>query len=381
MRRRRYLQAAALGASGLAGCNALDQGTDTPTTTPTSTMSPTATPREEAPNVDPPPYMDLLPKQHLKGTDKTPNANFVRVDWDWYLSHYDTEMQFGATSEENWTLEANAGNLTKHPPPQYRLLHTPIGATIQMAGLIANIIPLFPNLGPELVRQCGFEMINESGHDDSRARNNVDKSAEIDDIVAYGAPGITYFIGINIGNLKKALQDNEQAMSEQFPETVFYTGNDRMSGRRFFVSEAWNRPVLCVETGNEGDEAIRPAISRVSGVKSMKGVTTLESIQWGLSRLNGNLPVVVGQINGGRAKFATTNYVQSPIRSLQGYDTVLNGLNIRRGLSATAQVVASHVEGEAPTVEELRELYGSTDGAMQTEYKKSVSHLTVSWGR
>ena len=127
MRRRRYLQAVALGASGLAGCNTLDQGTNTPTTTPTQTESPTPTPREEAPSVDPPAYMDLLPKPHLKGTDETSNANFARVDWDWYLSHYDTEMQFGVTSEEDWTLEANAGNLNDTPPPKYRLLHTPVG--------------------------------------------------------------------------------------------------------------------------------------------------------------------------------------------------------------------------------------------------------------
>ena len=111
MRRRRYLQAAALGASGLAGCNALDQGTETPTATSTPTVSPTATPREEALNVDPPPYMDLLPKQHLKGTEKTPNANFGRVDWDWYLSHYDTDMRFGTTNDDDWTLEVNARNL------------------------------------------------------------------------------------------------------------------------------------------------------------------------------------------------------------------------------------------------------------------------------
>ena len=68
MRRRRYLQAAALGMSGLAGCTRLSQWTDTPTATPTPTESPTATPREEAPAVDPPGYMELLPKPHLKGT-------------------------------------------------------------------------------------------------------------------------------------------------------------------------------------------------------------------------------------------------------------------------------------------------------------------------
>jgi hypothetical protein len=111
MRRRRYLQAAVLGASGLAGCNALDQGTDTPTATPTPTESPTATPREETPNVDPPPSMDFLPKQHLKGTEEMPNANFVHVDRDWCFSHYDTDLGFGTMNDEDWTLEVNARNL------------------------------------------------------------------------------------------------------------------------------------------------------------------------------------------------------------------------------------------------------------------------------
>jgi hypothetical protein len=54
MRRRRYLKAAGLGASRLAGCNVLDQVTETPTPTQTPTASPTATPREEATNVEPP---------------------------------------------------------------------------------------------------------------------------------------------------------------------------------------------------------------------------------------------------------------------------------------------------------------------------------------
>ena len=85
MCRRRYLQAAALGASGLARLDRSGARNDTPT----PTVSPTATLREEAPNVEPPPYMDLLPKQHLKGTEDTPHASFGRVDRDWYLSHYD----------------------------------------------------------------------------------------------------------------------------------------------------------------------------------------------------------------------------------------------------------------------------------------------------
>jgi hypothetical protein len=375
--------------SGLAGCNAwnrqneppTDTASDTPTEPAIPTESPTETPREKPPDVYPPAYMDLLPKPHLKGTEETPNANFVRVDWDWYLSNYDTEMRFGATSNEDWTLEANAGNLTKHPPPQYRLLHTPVGATIQNAALVTNIIPLFPDLGPELVRQCGFEMINESGHDESRARYAGVDSSIVDEILGYAAPGITYFIGVDIERLNEALTTNDKASPDAFPETIFYTGNDRMSGRRFFVSQARDRPILCVETGNEKDEAIRPAISRVTGVGSVESITKLGSLQWGLSRFATNSPVVIGQLNGGRRQFATTNYVQSPIRSLESYDTVLNGLNIRNGVSAKAQVVASDVNGEPPTIEELSNLYRPEDGKVTTSFHSSVSNLSANWNR
>ena len=85
MRRRRYLQAAAVGMSGLAGCNAWsrqnepppDTASETATETAIPTESPTATPRQEPPDVEPPAYMDLLPKPHLKGTDETDRKSVV----------------------------------------------------------------------------------------------------------------------------------------------------------------------------------------------------------------------------------------------------------------------------------------------------------------
>jgi hypothetical protein len=381
MRRRRYLQAVALGASGLAGCNALDQGTDTPTTTPTPTVSPTATPREEAPNVDPPAYMELLPKQHLKGTEETPNANFVRVDWDWYLSHYDTEMRFGATSEEDWTLEANAGNLNETPPPTYRLLHTPVGSTIQVAGGIANLIPEFPNLGPELVRQCGFEMVNESGQEGSRAGYTSNQTADVAEIVSYAKPGFTFFIGINVDSLKNVLSGNDKRIPEGYPDITIYAGSGRMSGRLLFISEGWEKPVLLVETADTKDEEVKLPFERVTGAGSTESVSSVESVKWCLSEFVQDLPVQVGQINGGRSKFRNSTYVQSPIRSLKNYDTVFTGLDIQNGINATAQVVTSNVEGKAPTIEQLMDLYGSNDGQIQTDYRPSVSYLLSRWSR
>ncbi len=385
MRRRRLLQLGSAGlASGLAGCNALggtDRATptetDTPTGTPTETGTPT--PREEPPAVEPLDFMDLLPATHLKGTERTENANFVRIDWEWYLQHYEMPMRFGAASNEDWTLAVNDGNFST-PPPKYRLLHTPVGTTLQMGGLVANLLPQFPNLGPELVRQCGFEMVNEAGQDDSRAHHVGAESATIDQVLSYAAPGMTYFIGVDIDGLEAALADNDRITIDNHPNSFLYAGSGRMDGRGMFLSTDWNRPVLCVETGNEDDRAINRPIARLTDTGETLSVTTLESVRWCLSQFVTDVPVVVGQINGGRARFPSSTYVQSPIRSLEGYDTVMNGMTIQTGSSATSQVVISLVDGKAPTDAELRELYGPEDGEVSTDFHPSVSQLSASWG-
>ena len=379
MRRRRYLQAAALGASGFAGCNALNQGTDTPTDTRTPTVSPTATPREEAPTVDPPAYMDLLPKRHLKGTEVTPHAIFTRVDWDWYLSHYDTDMRFGTMDGEDWTLEVNAGNLNERPPPKYRLLHTPVGTTIQTAGGVANVIPSFPNLGPELVRQCGMEIETENGESPPRADYIGVEDAEVDEIISYASPGFTLFLGVDIPSLEYALQENDKTIPENFPDTTLYSGTGRASSRGFILSEAWDRPLLLVETADSEDEQVIPAFNRLTGVGQTKSIAAIESVQWALSEFNTDLPIQVGQINGGRARFPNTTYVQSPITSLKNYETVLNGLGIKGGSTATAQVIASNTAEEAPSRQQLRELYSPEEGRVKIKVSDSVSKLSATW--
>jgi hypothetical protein len=323
--------------------------------------------------------MDLLPKPHLKGTEETPNANFVRVDWNWYLSHYDTEMRFGAASDEDWTLEANAGNLNETPPPKYRLLHTPVGSTIQVAGIIANIIPEFPNLGPELVRQCGLEMVNESGKEASRARYTGSETATINEIVSYASPGFTYFIGVDVENLKSAVEENRKQKLENLSNTILYSGTDRASGRGFFVSDAWKEPVLLVETADSEDKAVLPALDRVTGSNPTKSVATLESVRWCLSEFKTNSPIQVGQINGGRPKFPYTTYVQAPIRGMEGFDSVFNSMEVHDGVRATAQVVVSNVDQNPPTKDQLKSHSGQGDGEIFTDYHPSVSELTASW--
>ena len=103
MDRRRYLQA--VGASVaplLSGCStdAFDEtATERPTRTPTATDAATPTETEQYADspgdVKIPPYIELLPEKHLGGTERTDNANFVRVDWEWYLRMRDEPMQIG----------------------------------------------------------------------------------------------------------------------------------------------------------------------------------------------------------------------------------------------------------------------------------------------
>ena len=222
-------------------------------------------------------------------------------------------------------------------------------------------------------------MVNKSGQEGSRADYASNQTAEIAEIVSYATPGYTFFIGINVDSLKNALSGNDQRTPEGYPDITFYAGSGRMSGRLLFISDGWEKPVLLVETADTNDEAVKLPFERVTGAGSTESVSSVESVKWCLSEFVQDLPVQVGQINGGRAKFRYSTYVQSPIRSLQNYDTVFTGLDIQHGINATAQVVTSNVDGNAPTTEELMDLYGSTNGQVQTGYHPSVSHLLSRW--
>jgi len=391
MRRRTCLQATAAGLSAiLAGCQTLpvDSGEDT-TPAPTGTASPTSTgtasPTETEPSppddVARPDYLDLLPRRHLKGTDETPNANFLRLDWQWYLEHYDTPMRFGATSDENWTLEANSGNLYEKSPPQYRLLHTPVGTTIQQGKILANILPEFPNLGPEIVQQCGFEVKNENKNNGPHARYVGPESATVEEVISYSKPGITIFVDVNISSLRTALEENPQEVNKNVPETVFYTGVGNARSREFFISEAWERPILCVETGNENPGSLGPAAGLVADVGTTESVFTLESVQWCLSQLVSSVPVIVGQINGGRVEFSGTNYNYSPIRSLKenSYDSVILGWDTSNGTKSSAQVVISRVDGDVIDKKEVKDIYEPDDGSVEFSYNSSVVSLSANW--
>ena len=391
MRRRTCLQATGAGlAAMLAGCHTLPVDgeadatpipTDTATPTDSSTESPIETERRGPGDVPRPSYLDLLPRRHLKGTENTPNAFFRRIDWSWYLNQYEKPMRFGVASEENWTLKANAGNLYEKKPPQYRILHTSIGTTIQQGKIVANILPQYPNLGPEIVEQCGFKIENESGNKDSRAQYVGPERATVKEVIAYAKPGVTYFVGIDVEPLKMSLKDNPQEMSEDVPKTTVYQGTGIASDRGFFISEAWERPVLVVETANEEPGSLGPAIGRVTGVGTTQSAFSLDSVQWGLSQFDSNMPVVVGQINGGRAMFSGTNYNSSPVRALKDevYNSVFLGFDTSDGRTATAQVVISKPSGNIAEERTIRDLYAPEDGRIDVERKPKVVSLFSKW--
>jgi hypothetical protein len=224
-----------------------------------------------------------------------------------------------------------------------------------------------------------MEMINESGNADSQATYTGQETAQIEEIVTYAAPGYMYFIGVDAESLAAAVKQNNKSTPQNHSDTTLYSGEGRMSARGFFLSEAWDRSILLVETADSKDEAVIPAFNRVTGTGPTAAVASLDPVRWCLSKFDQTVPIQVGQIRGGRAKFPDTTYVQSPIRSLDGYDSVLNGLNIQNGSSARGQVVVSNVERKAPAKDQLLELYGPIEGTVEATSHDSVSEVTAIW--
>ncbi|WP_254837576.1 hypothetical protein [Natronomonas marina] len=376
MRRRRLLQTIGVGlTAGVAGCNRLgSDGEDTPTATPTPTPTATETEtptetetdtRDYAPaNLTIPSYIELLPQKHLRGTDRTSNSNFVRVDWEWYVRMIDEEMEFGAASGEDWTLAPNEGNLFR--PPKYDLIHMPIGAAIQNAEVIANVIDAFPNAGPEMVKQAGLDA--EPGEREA--------AREVDEVIGYAEPGVTMFVGADLSSFRDAVADNSSSEYDGYPDTVVYSGVDNASGRNIIVSEARERDIIAFESGDEEPEALTPTFGRLA--KEGESVAVEESVQWCLSQLVPAVPVVLGEINGGRRQFGESPYSNREVQRLPSFDSIFYGFDTN-GFTATGQAVTSRVDGEPPGDAELREVYGSEDGSVSTTAGENVSEISVAW--
>ena len=370
MDRRRYLQA--VGASVaplLAGCStdAFDEtATESPTRTPTATDAPTPTETEQYADspgdIEIPRYIELLPEEHLGGTERTDNANFVRVDWEWYLRMREKPMEFGAAAESDWTLKPTEENFAT--APKYDILKGPVNAVLVTAYNVENIIGNFPNAGPEILRQCGLE-----GAEDDQGGN-----PEVEEVISYAQPGVTYFVGVDTESFRSAVQENDSRSYDGVSITG-YRGVNIASDRTFLISEVNQIGIVAFESAAEEVESLRPTLERLAGYN--ESVKKEESVKWCLSRLR-EAPLVTGEINGGRQKTAGSVYEDRNISNLSNPQTIFQGFSTT-GTTAESQLITSQTDGSAPSSEELREFYAEEDSSKSVEFHPNVSAIYLTW--
>jgi hypothetical protein len=374
MRRRRYLQTTALALTGgLAGCNELgasgDDSTPTETPLPTATGTPTPepTPRDEPRDVEAPLYMDLLPRRHLRGPDGegeygSDNATFTKVDWEWYLQMRETVPKFGPTSDEYWSFKAAQGN--RERAPSANILKTPVYGELIAVHAVEEVVFDFPDLGPELERQCGLQA--EPGQrEDARV---------VDEVLDYYTPSVTYFIGADTDAVRDVLEGNKTREYDE-GEVQAYQGTDNASGRAIFVSDEQSRGVVAVETGDERDEALSPTVTRL--VDANDSVVVEESVEWCLDQLVA-APVVQGEVNGGRHEFAGYAHENRDLGPIEPFDTLVFGMDVSE-YAGTVQAIVSAVDGGAPEPAALRDAFEEDTGTYSTTYHPNVSTISGSW--
>jgi hypothetical protein len=371
MQRRAYLQAAAVGlTTGFAGCNGLTDGTtptDTATTTETAHPTPTEepTPRENPPAIDPPLYMLLLPRQHL-GDPETPGSAtsvFTLIDWEWYLSMRTTTPEWGPAGDEIWSFAPTTANL--EAVPEEEIFITPQWGAYITAFNVEVGVGEFPNLGPEILRQCGLK-----ADDGEREGARV-----VDEVVSYNSPGVTMFIGVDTDSVRDAVSENNKKEYEQVDITS-YQGVDEYESRVILVSDEQPSGVVAVQTGDASPEDMVPVLRRLGGGDD--SVVAEESVQWCLSRLIPG-PIVTGEINGGRSEFAGKGRSDRGVARLEPFDTLMTSMNARQ-FTGTVQHVFSAVDDAAPDEASLRESFETESGTWNTEYHPDVSSIDASWG-
>ena len=375
MRRRRYLQTAGLVLTGgLAGCSDLgvgDDSTSTPTKTPTSTPTeePTATeeptPREEPPNVDPALWLKVLPRDHLDNEGEySDRAVFHRVDWGWYLGMRSTSPEWGPAEDESWTFAPTSTN--QRLVPSADILKTPPwGVLIATFNAEAGVFEPFKNLGPEMERQCG--MAAEEGEREA--------ARVVDDVVSYNNPNVTIFVGADTDAVHEALADNDGTEFSNAPVTEYF-GAEESDSRNIYVSEAWSRGVVAVETGDETSEDLLPMVQRIAG--GHEGVASVASVRWCLGQAVSGAPVVTGEVNGSRYQFAGNGRSDRGVDRLEPFDTLVTMLDGRQ-FTGTVQHVFSRTDGDAPTSEALEESFELESGTWSTAYHPSVSTIEATW--
>jgi len=372
MDRRRYLQAVgAPVAPLLAGCSTdafTETATEAPTRTPTATDAPTPTETETEQYVDSPgdveipQYIELLPDKHLGGTERTDNASFLRVDWEWYLKTRNKPMKFGAADGEDWTLEPTEENFAN--APKYDIIKAPVNAVLVVAYLLENVIANFPNAGPEILRQCGLSSNSSGGQ----------TASEVDEIVSYTAPGVMHFLGVDTDAFRDSLKENESRGYDGVDITG-YSSVGEYEGRTILVSDESNRGIVTFESANEDLRSMRPALRRLAGYN--EAVSVQESVKWALSRLN-EAPVATGAINGGYQELAGSGYPNRGLSQLQEFSTLFQGFNTD-GQTAESQLIVSYIDGYAPSKKRLKKVYGSNDATHRTSYHPDVSYISANW--
>jgi hypothetical protein len=384
MRRRRYLQTTALAlTSGLAGCSEFAASWDNPASTetadPTETASPTETaeptPRDEPRNVNAPLFVDLLPRLQMKGPDGegefgTDNAVFTKVDWEWYLQMRETVPKFGPTGDEAWSFRPSQGNFTRAPSAD--ILKSPVFATIAAANTVETQLSLnYANLSPVLLEQLGLQA--EKGERET--------ARVIDETIVSYQPLVGYFIGVDTGQVRAALEENTILSENPEKETTLYQGvqedGSPVKGG-FIVSDNWERGVVAIQAANYDAKQLAPVGARIAGFDDESPpATEIESVQWCLDELV-DAPVVTAEINGARRKFGVNPHGDRGIEPIEPFDTLMFGMDVSE-YAGTVQASVSAVDGGAPEPDALRDAFEEETGTYGTTYHPNVSTISGSW--
>jgi len=374
MKRRQYLQAAGLVLTGgLAGCSEFGGDAPTPaakdTQTGTATAEPTptkeSTPRENPPNIDPPLWLKLIPFDYFDDEGKyTESLKFQRVGWKWYLQMRETTPEWGTAGDEIWSFLPSESNLKLSPPAD--ILKTPhYGALLATLGVESGVFD-FPALGPEMERQCGLTA-DDGEREDARV---------VDEIINYTTPNVMTFIGTDTDAVRDALADNNRKDYSDVAVTT-YLGVGEATSRNIIVSDEWPRGLVMVETGDEKTEDLVPAFQRSAG-GGPESLAADESVQWCLSRVESTAPVVTGEVNGDRYKFAEQGRSDRSVERLEPFDTLVTTLDARQ-YSGTAQHAFAHVDGDPPSADELRSSFETESGEWTASSGPNVSSIEASW--
>ena len=288
---------------------------------------------------------------------------FHRVDWEWYLGMRSTSPEWGPAGDQIWASKPTRANLKIVPSAD--ILKTPQWGAYLTAWNVEASVFRFPNLGPEMERQLGL-----AAEEGEREAARV-----VDDVFTYTTPNVTIFVGPDTDAVHEALADNKRFEADNAPVTE-YVGVEESNSQNIYVSEAWSRGVVAVETGDEDAEDLFPMVQRIAG--GHEGVAPEASVRWYLWQAVTAAPVVTGEVNGSRYQFAEQGRSDRGVERVEPFDTLVTIMNARE-YTGTVQHVFSRTDGDAPTSEALEESFELESGTWSTAYHPSVSTIDATW--